>query len=86
LVLNGRNIINDNIINFKKLTFEMIVLIYHSKLWKDFPYNSIVNEVNNYYLTSPYKGKQNQSNPRRGQYPFICYGYSAHEGLLKENI
>jgi len=80
LVLNGNNIIEDNIFDFKNLTFEMILLIYHPKLWEDFSYKSIVNEVNHYYLTSPYKGKKNQTNPKRGQYPSICHGYSAHGG------
>jgi len=53
LVLNGSHIINDSILDFKKLTFEMILLIHHPKLWKDFSYKSIENEVNHYYLTSP---------------------------------
>ena len=84
LVLDGNNIIENNILEFESITFDMILMIYHPQLQEDYLYKKTLNEVNNYYLTSSYKAKKNQLNLKKGQYPSICHEYSTHGGQLSK--
>ena len=49
LVLDGNTIIQENILEISSITFNMVLMIYHSKLWEDYSYKMVVNEVNHYY-------------------------------------
>jgi hypothetical protein len=61
LIVNGYDILNNNIHNIIDLKFSMVLLMYLPNTWiNDYDYQRKLIEANHYYETSPYKSEKNQ--------------------------
>jgi hypothetical protein len=81
LILNGYDSRSSKVLDIEGLKFNMVLFMYLPKMWdNDFDYLCTLNETNHYYQRSPYEGKKNKKDPKRGNYKSISHGYIAHEG------
>lgn len=81
LLLDGNHILNHKLSDLEDLAFENILLIYVPNMWvSHIEYEIAVRSVNNYYETSPYIGKNNQKDLKRGMYRSVSHGFTVHGG------
>jgi hypothetical protein len=59
LILNGYDILNNNVLNIKDLKINMVLLILLPNMWdNDYDYQRTLIEVNHYYETFLYEAKK----------------------------
>jgi hypothetical protein len=79
LVLDGNLIMKNQIIDFKLLTIDYVLLLYIPHFLDTKTYESTSIITNAYNETAPYTGKSGKDK-NRGNYRSISHGYGSHGG------